>query len=232
MQSQLESLRAEIPFRSSTPPLINQIIIIDRNLDFNGVTSLPKTYEGFLDDSSMFGIDSGFLNLSQIIEEGARKIHMGTDDYFFKSLRLCLLKDLGAQLQKEAASVFEERKKWKQMVADKEFHVNTRSFKEFEKRQNSTERHFKLLQMTAKELNQPDYLDCKQQFKRNLRNEPDVSHLSELVRRNKPLPQVLRVFCHLMQNCFFDMKKKESKQLYEDIKTLIISVTLLHLWIF
>ncbi|XP_022831603.1 vacuolar protein sorting-associated protein 33A [Spodoptera litura] len=194
--------------RGAATSCIDQLLLLDRAVDFTSVMATQLTYEGLIDE--IYGIKSStatfpghkFVSPDDANPEATarekKRIVLNSSEELFAEIRDCSFTSVGAALSKKARVIktqLDERHKDKsvqeikqfvsrlpQMLANKQSLATHTGIAEYIKETTDTfEFH--------------DMVQCEEDFLNCVDNEKTCPYIEDLIAQKEPLTKVLRLIC-------------------------------------
>ncbi|XP_075983525.1 vacuolar protein sorting-associated protein 33A [Anticarsia gemmatalis] len=195
------------PPKGSTTSCIDQLLLLDRAIDFTSVMTTQLTYEGLIDE--IYGIKNTtatfpghkFVSADDTnteVTERDKKHILNSNEELFAEIRDCSFTSVGAALSKKARVI-------KTQLDDRHKDKTVQEIKQFVSRlpqmlanKHSLATHTAIaeyIKETTDTFEFQDKVQCEEDFLNCIDNEKVCPYIEDLIAQKEPLTKVLRLIC-------------------------------------
>ncbi|XP_068623474.1 vacuolar protein sorting-associated protein 33A [Battus philenor] len=196
------------PPKGSTTSCIDQLLLVDRAIDFTSIMATQLTYEGLIDE--LFGIKSTtatfpgdkFVSADdatpEVTAREKKRVILNSGEELFAELRDCNFTSVGAALSKKARVI-------KNQLDERHNDKSVQEIKQFVSRlpqmlanKQSLATHTAIaeyIKETTDSFEFHDTIQCEEDFLNCVDNEKACPFIEDLIAQKAPLTKVLRLIC-------------------------------------
>ncbi|XP_039752536.1 vacuolar protein sorting-associated protein 33A [Pararge aegeria] len=194
--------------RGATTSCIDQLLLIDRAIDFTSVMSTQLTYEGLIDE--LYGIKNSTATFPghkfvspddaspEVTARERKRIILNSGEELFAELRDCNFTTVGAALSKKARIIktqLDERHNDKSVQEIKQF---VSRLPQMLANKQSLATHMAIaeyIKETTDTFEFHDTIQCEEDFLNCIDNDKVCSFIEDLIAQKAPLTKILRLIC-------------------------------------
>ncbi|CAG9559127.1 unnamed protein product [Danaus chrysippus] len=194
--------------RGASTSCIDQLLLLDRAIDFTSVMATQLTYEGLIDE--LYGIRSSTVTFPghkfvspddarpEVTAREKKRIILNSSEELFAELRDCNFTAVGAQLSKKARIIktqLDERHNDKSVQEIKQF---VSRLPQMLANKQSLATHTAIaeyIKETTDSFEFHDTIQCEEDFINGIDNDKVCPFIEDLIAQKAPLTKVLRLIC-------------------------------------
>ncbi|KAJ0173088.1 hypothetical protein K1T71_011264 [Dendrolimus kikuchii] len=197
--------------KGASTSCIDQLLILDRAVDFTSVMATQLTYEGLIDE--IYGIKSGTAtfprekfesasalsnpNPDETTKENERVI-LNSGEELFAEIRDCNFNAVGAALSKKARVIQAQMDERHKTVSLPDIKQYVSRLPQLLANKQSLARHTTVAEYIKEHIdcfNFHDTIQCEEDFLNCMDNEKVSPYIEDLIAQKEPLTKVLRLIC-------------------------------------
>lgn len=195
--------------KGSPTSCIDQLLLLDRAIDFTSVMSTQLTYEGLIDE--IYGIKSStatFPGNKFVSAEDAnpdattamekKRIILNSNEKMFAEIRDCSFTAAGAALSKKARVIKTQLDEWHKDKSVQEIKQFVSLLPQMLANKQSLATHTAIAEYIKEKTDSFDFQDmvhCEEDFLNCIDNEKVCPYIEDLIAQKEPLTKVLRLIC-------------------------------------
>uniref|UniRef100_A0A2A4JXK5 Vacuolar protein sorting-associated protein 33A n=1 Tax=Heliothis virescens TaxID=7102 RepID=A0A2A4JXK5_HELVI len=194
--------------KGSATSCIDQLLLLDRAVDFTSVMATQLTYEGLIDE--IYGIKNSTATFPghkfvspddaspEVTAREKKRIILNSSEELFAEIRDCYFTSVGTALSKKARVIktqLDERHKDKSVQEIKQFVSRLPQMLASKQSLATHTAIAEYIKETTDTFEFHDTVQCEEDFLNCVDNEKACSYIEDLIAQKEPLTKVLRLIC-------------------------------------
>lgn len=194
--------------KGASTSCIDQLLLLDRAIDFTSVMCTQLTYEGLIDE--IYGIKSGTATFPghkfvspddpnpEVAANEKERVILNSGEELYAEIRDCTFNSLGAALSKIARVIKTQLDERHKNTSVQEMRQYVARLPQMLANKRSLARHTAIAEYIKETIDSFDFHDtiqCEEDFLNNIENDKVCPYIEDLIAQKEPLAKVLRLIC-------------------------------------